>query len=71
MASENLDLVRSICAAWERGDYSSAGWAHPDIEFVVSTGVHPPAGRGVAEMAGGLRGWLSAWGKARTAVRSP
>src|SRR3989442_1376277 len=61
MASANLDLVRSIHAAWERGDYSSAEWAHPEIEFVIADGPSPGHWTGLAGLVEGTREWLSAW----------
>ena len=59
--SENLNLVRSIHKTWERGDFSSVEWAHPEIEYVYPEGPSPRSSTGLAEMADGLRGWLSAW----------
>src|SRR5438874_13831333 len=59
--SENVDLVRAIFAGWERGDFSSTEWAHPDLELVIADG--PAAGRwtGASAMAEAWRDHLSAW----------
>ena len=59
--SENLDLVRSIYADWERGDFSSIDWAHPKIEFVGTDGPSPGSGRGVEGWEGPGASTLNVW----------
>jgi ketosteroid isomerase-like protein len=54
--SENLDLVRSIYADWERGDFrQTAEWAHPEFEYVQVGGPHP------GTWIEGFRSLLGAW----------
>jgi ketosteroid isomerase-like protein len=64
----NLDLVRSICAAWERGDFSSAEWADPQIEFVHAGGPAPGSWSGLAGMSAAEREFLNAWQDYRLVV---
>jgi ketosteroid isomerase-like protein len=61
MSQENVDIVLSLYAPWERGDFSSAEWAHPDIEWVIADGPAPGSRKGVAGMVEGWREFLSAW----------
>jgi ketosteroid isomerase-like protein len=69
MASANLELVRSVFAAWEHGDFShSAEWAHPEIEFVIADGPSPGSWTGLAGMAEGFRDFVSAWEEVHTEV---
>jgi len=59
--SPNVELVRSIYADWERGDFSSAEWADPEIEYIFADGPHPGTWTGVPGMAKANRDWLTAW----------
>jgi ketosteroid isomerase-like protein len=59
--SKNLDLVRSIFAAWQRGDFSSADWAHSEIEYVWADGPAPGRWTGITGMADAARGIFDAW----------
>jgi ketosteroid isomerase-like protein len=59
--SSNLDLVRSIYAAWGRGDFSSAEWADPEIDFAFADGPEPGRWTGREEMSVHYRDWLRGW----------
>jgi hypothetical protein len=59
--SANLDLVRSIFADWERGDFSRDEWADPDIEFAWIGGLAPGRWIGLRGMSEAMREMLSAW----------
>ena len=61
MSETNLEIVRSIYADWERGDFSSNEWADADIEFGFAGGPEPERWRGLTAMAEGYRDWLRAW----------
>jgi catechol 2,3-dioxygenase-like lactoylglutathione lyase family enzyme/ketosteroid isomerase-like protein len=60
-ASGNVDFVRSIFAAWERGELRAVDWADPEIEFVFADGPDPGTWHGHAGLADAFRDWLSAF----------
>jgi hypothetical protein len=59
--ANNVDLVRSIYADWERGDFTRDDWADPAIELVRPESVDGDAYKGRDASAGGWREWLAAW----------
>lgn len=61
MASANVELLRSIYTAWERGDFSSTEWADSEIEYVVADGPAPGRWRGLAQLTQVAREFLGTW----------
>ncbi len=60
--SANVELVRTLFAAWVHGDFSATGWADPSIEWVSADG--PTAGsvaKGLDGMVAHWRDFLSGW----------
>ena len=68
MSQENVELLRSMLAPWERGDYSSIEGLHPDIEWVVADGPEPGDGKGLPGLGGAWVAWMSAWEDLRIQV---
>jgi ketosteroid isomerase-like protein len=68
VSRENVDLVRSISAAHEHGDYGSAEWAHPDIEYVIVGGPTQGSWKGRSAMAKAAGELFNVWEEHRTVV---
>jgi len=64
--SESVDLVRSIYADWERGDFSHVEWAHPDIEYTAVDGLSPGTERGIPAMGAYWREFVGDWSDFRS-----
>lgn len=63
--SENVDLVRTVFAEWERGEFSATpSWADPRIEFVVPDGPEPSTRTGTAASPG-VEAFLKLWDELR------
>jgi ketosteroid isomerase-like protein len=60
--------VRSIYAGWERGDFSSAEWANPEIEYVFADGPTAGSWTGLAGMSEAWSDFLGAWQDFRVEV---
>lgn len=59
--SANLELVKGIYADWEQGDFRSAEWADPEIEFEMVGGLTTGSWKGAAEMSKAWAAMLRAW----------
>ena len=66
--SANLDLVRSIYAAWEPGDFIGADWADAEIEYMVVDGPSPGSWKGISAINAAWREFASAWEDFRVEV---
>jgi ketosteroid isomerase-like protein len=64
--SGNLDVVRSILACRERGEFSRADWARTDIEFIRKVELDRERAEGIAGMAQMSRRYLAGWEEFRT-----
>ena len=59
--SANLDFVKSIFDAWQKGDFSSVDWAASDIDFAMSGGLIEGRWKGISEMAEAWAAMLGAY----------
>jgi ketosteroid isomerase-like protein len=61
MSRENVEVVRSIYAEWERGDFNSVRWADPAIEWEFADGPAPGRYTEPTALTDAWRDFVSAW----------
>jgi hypothetical protein len=66
MSRDNLELVRSIYADWDQGEFGRVAWADPEIEYVIADGLSPGISKGVPAMAQAWQSFVTAWTDFRT-----
>jgi ketosteroid isomerase-like protein len=70
IGASNLDLVRSLFADLERGDFdrvfqSAPEWAHPEFEWTIADGPTAGSFKGVVGAEESFYGMLEAWDELR------
>jgi ketosteroid isomerase-like protein len=53
--------VRSLRLVWDRGDFSTTDWAHPEIEYVIVDGSSCRRSTGPSGLATAWRSFLADW----------
>ena len=61
MSQGNVEIVRLLYSSWEHGNYRSADWAHPEIEYVFVDGPTPGTWMGLVAAGEAFRDYLGAW----------
>ena len=59
MSTVNLEVVQSVMANWERGDFRTTDWADPEIEYVIADGPAPGSWTGLGGTVEGVPSILS------------
>jgi ketosteroid isomerase-like protein len=60
MSEANVEIVKEIFSAWERGDFTSNDWADPEIEFSIP-GPDLHVHRGIEAAGRAWAEWLGAF----------
>jgi ketosteroid isomerase-like protein len=60
MSQANVEVVKEIFSAWERGDFTSIDWADPEIEFSIP-GPDLHVHRGIEAAGRAWAGFLAAF----------